>query len=49
MIAWYLAVSADALGYTLEEILQMNIGKLHKRYPDGFDAEHSNNRKEGDI
>lgn len=48
-VAWYLAVSADALGYTLEEILQMNVEKLRARYPDGFDSERSTHRKEGDL
>lgn len=48
-VAWYLAVSADALGYTLEDIFQMNIDKLKARYPDGFDAERSINRDEGDV
>jgi NTP pyrophosphatase (non-canonical NTP hydrolase) len=48
-VAWYVAISADALGYDLETILQMNIDKLIKRYPDGFDAKRSINRTEGDI
>ena len=48
-IAWYLAVSADALGYTFEEILQMNIEKLRARYPDGFDSGLSKYRKVGDV
>lgn len=48
-VAWYLAVSADALGYSLEQILQMNIDKLRKRYPDGFEAERSVNREDGDV
>ena len=48
-VAWYLAVSADALGYTLDDILRMNIDKLHKRYPNGFAAERSMYRREGDI
>lgn len=49
-IAWYLAVSADAIGCDLETIFEMNIDKLMKRYPgDGFDSEHSINRKDGDI
>lgn len=43
-IAWYLAVSADAIGYDLETILQMNINKLKDRYPDGFDSFKSINR-----
>ena len=48
-VAWYLAVTADALGYDLETIFQMNIDKLRARYPDGFDPELSINRKAGDI
>lgn len=48
-VAWYLAVSADAIGYDLETILQMNADKLMKRYPDGFDSDKSINRKKGDI
>lgn len=43
-VAWYLAVSAHALGMTLEEILQMNLDKLRARYPEGFDAERSIHR-----
>ena len=48
-VAWYLAVSADALGYSLEEILQMNVDKLRARYPDGFEAERSVNRTAEDV
>lgn len=47
-VAWYLAVSAYAIGYDLEIILQMNVDKLRKRYPDGFDAYRSINRGEND-
>lgn len=43
-VAWYLAVSADALGYTLEDIMQMNVDKLRKRYPAGFSSDRSVNR-----
>ena len=43
-VAWYLAVSADALGYSLEQILQMNVDKLRARYPGGFEAERSLHR-----
>ena len=48
-VAWYLAVSADALGFDLETIFQMNVDKLRARYPEGFDAERSMNRAEGDV
>lgn len=45
-VAWYLAVTAYAIGYDLDTVLKMNVKKLKERYPDGFDAERSNNRKE---
>ena len=48
-VAWYLAVSADALGYTLEEILEMNVKKLRARYPEGFKVERSVSRKTDDV
>ncbi len=48
-VAWYLALTAYAIGYDLEDILRMNIDKLKARYPDGFDAEHSLHRKAGDV
>lgn len=47
-IAWYLAETATAIGYDLEDILQMNIDKLKKRYPQGFDAERSIDRQSDD-
>ena len=45
-IAWYLAETAYALDIPLEDILQGNIDKLAKRYPEGFSAEQSRNRTE---
>ena len=48
-VAWYLAVSANAIGYDLETILLMNVDKLKARYPDGSDAEHSLHRNQDDI
>ena len=43
-IAWYLAETAYALDIPLEDILQANIDKLKKRYPEGFDSRRSINR-----
>lgn len=43
-IAWYLAEAATAIDMDLETILQMNIDKLKKRYPEGFDSEKSKTR-----
>lgn len=48
-VAWYIAATADALGYDLETILQMNIDKLRARYPEGFDANRSIHRGKDDI
>lgn len=45
-ICWYIAIMSEGLGYTLEEIMQKNIGKLQKRYPNGFEVNRSINRKE---
>ena len=44
-IAWYLAETAWALEIPLEEILQANIDKLKKRYPQGFDSKRSVHRE----
>lgn len=43
-VAWYLAISADAIGYDLESIMALNVAKLKARYPKGFDADRSINR-----
>jgi len=48
-VAWYVAVTAHAIGYDLETVLQMNINKLRRRYPNGFEAERSLHRQEGDV
>ena len=45
-IAWYLAETAWALDIPLEEILQGNIEKLKRRFPEGFSAERSIMRTE---
>ena len=45
---WYAAEIAKGLGIPLETICKMNIEKLEKRYPNGFDAERSRNREEND-
>ena len=41
---WYIAITAKAIGYTLEEVMQLNVDKLLKRYPNGFEAARSVNR-----
>ena len=48
-IMWYVAMMCECFGFEMEEIMQMNIDKLKARYPEGFSAENSLHRKEGDI
>ena len=48
-IAWYLAEAATALDLNLEDILEANIEKLKKRYPEGFDTQRSLERNKEDI
>ena len=46
---WMIAEVCEALGFTMDDVMQANIKKLKERYPDGFSAERSINRKEGDV
>lgn len=41
---WYVAVAAEALGVTIEDIFSLNIAQLRARYKDKFDAFEANNR-----
>ena len=45
-VMWYVVETAAGLDLTLETIACMNIEKLRKRYPQGFEAERSVNRDE---
>ena len=49
-VMWYIMQVLMALDTPIEEIVQMNVEKLQKRYPGGsFDAFYSENRQEGDL
>ncbi len=43
-ILYYISIMSHEMGYTLEDIAQMNIAKLTKRYPNGFSREASQAR-----
>lgn len=45
-VAWYLVLCCHSIGLTLEGVLQGNINKLRRRYPEGFDKARSINREE---
>lgn len=38
---WYIALMGELFGFTLQEIAEMNIKKLRKRYPEGFSVDAS--------
>jgi NTP pyrophosphatase (non-canonical NTP hydrolase) len=48
-LLWFIAEYCTAFGWELEEVMQFNIDKLKKRYPEGFDTEKSLHRADGDI
>ncbi len=48
-VLYYLALIAESMDLTLEDIAIANNKKLWERYPDGFDTEKSQHRKAGDI
>ena len=49
-ICWYIAQACMALDTTFDEIIEMNVDKLKKRYLGGeFNVHQSENRKEGDL
>ena len=48
-VLWYWVQGCIALGFTPEEVMQENINKLEKRYPNGFEVIRSEVREQGDI
>ena len=49
-IMWYFIQACIALDITPEEVIEMNVEKLKKRYPGGeFDVHYSENRLVGDV
>lgn len=45
-VLWYVALMADLLNVSLDFVMEHNIEKLKRRYPDGFDPVRSINREE---
>ena len=48
-VAWYMAITAHAIDYDLEDIFKLNVDKLKTRYPDGFKEDLSIYRNKNDI
>ena len=48
-LLWFVAEYCTARGWFLEDVMRGNIDKLKARYPEGFSAEKSLHRQEGDV
>lgn len=46
---WMIAEACKSLGFYMEDVMQTNIDKLKARYPEGFSADRSLHRAEGDV
>lgn len=46
---WMIAEACTALGFDLEDVMQTNIDKLKKRFPNGFDVWQDQHRAKDDI
>jgi len=43
-INWYEAIASSATGIKLDDVLNANIDKLKKRFPEKFTSDEANNR-----
>ncbi len=48
-VLWYVALGCTVAGFSMTEVMQLNIDKLKARYPEGFSEERSKHRKAGDV
>lgn len=48
-LMWFIAEFCTSNDWNLDAILDMNIDKLVKRYPDGFETDRSLHRDKNDI
>ncbi len=44
-LLWYMVLLCDTVGLSLEGVMQANMEKLRKRYPEGFDPQRSKMRE----
>lgn len=45
-VLWYVALACSALSSSMDAALRQNMEKLNARYPDGFDAQRSRERRQ---
>jgi NTP pyrophosphatase (non-canonical NTP hydrolase) len=47
-VLWYLALMCSAFGWTLDDVMVVNIRKMREHYPNGFSSIHSRCRAVGE-
>ncbi len=45
-VLWYVALACDTLELPMSAVMEANIAKLRRRYPEGFSSERSRQRSE---
>jgi NTP pyrophosphatase (non-canonical NTP hydrolase) len=45
-VLWYFVFLCETAGLTVEEVMEANVAKRRKRYPDGFSSERSRQRED---
>jgi NTP pyrophosphatase (non-canonical NTP hydrolase) len=45
-VLWYVREVCDGIGFSMEEVASMNIEKLKRRFPNGFEKSRSINRED---
>ncbi len=45
-VLWYLVLIGSVFGWELEQMVEANVAKLHKRYPYGFEVAPSVGRED---
>lgn len=48
-VLWMVAEICTAKRFNMDDVAQLNIDKLKRRYPEGFDPDRSMHRREEDI
>ena len=48
-VLWYIADLCTKFDFSMDEVAQLNVEKLKKRYPEGFSEERSQNRDSTDT
>lgn len=43
-LMWYIGIACSVLGVSVEKVMELNIGKLRKRYPEKFTNDNAKNR-----